>query len=249
MNKKFFISALALSAMALGASAQTVTDDPSSSFGARTSIGVEKKVAKGFTVGLEEELRFSDDFKSYTTLGADLKVAPHLKVGAGYTFIYRQDEMRHRAFVNLTENFKSGNWTFSLRERVQMTHRTADINTWQNPRNLVESRVRFKASYKVPGKKIEPYGMLEEKNTLNAVKYTTTEASSMSYSDIYLNRMRCMLGVEWKIAKHQTLDIGAFYDYTYRKSIDAKRSTGTLKTITLKPGNNVNFAISYKIRL
>lgn len=163
------ILAAAMALLPVGAAAQTEESlDPE--VGGRVAFTLDKKIVKGLHVSIEEEVRFDNNFGAFdrfhTTLGASYKVLPYLKVGLGYSLIngYSSSNSafktpRHRAFVDVTGSYRFGDWTVSLRERVQMTHRTDSFNEYQNPANAWALKSRVKVTYKGL-RRWEPYGFL-----------------------------------------------------------------------------------------
>lgn len=265
MKRNFRILALLLAAMVapLSAAAQTAPEysatSPEFDFRGRFSAEVDKKIIKGLHVSLSEELRVKDNWgaidRMYTTLGVSYKVCPYFRVGAGYTFINIWHEpnkrhpskywdLRHRATVDLTGIYKTGAWHLSLRERVQTTTEREKGNRYQEPRTEVVLRSRFKVSYECRTVPIEPYVFCEVRNTLNAVKYDS-DLKNISYSDVYVNRVRASLGVEWRIDRGNRLDFYGQFDYTRNKDIDAKKD-GTLKKITTETGYYFTLGVAYK---
>lgn len=245
-----------MASLALPAAAQTyLTEDTSYDFRARAGVSVDWKLAGGLTLSAGEELRFKDNVssfsKSYTDIGLSYKFGKHFKAGADYTFIYGND-IRHRADVFATGMLKAGRWKLSLREKFVLTHRTGEFNVYQQPVNALDLRSRFKAAYDIPRSHIEPYGFCEIRNTLNAVKYSGTTAATMSYSDVYVNRVRTGLGFEWGLSRHGALDFYGLADYNYRKKYDAygpsakKHDYGDLKSVTYCPAWNFTIGVAYR---
>ena len=248
--------------------AQTDVDlDPE--FGARFALQVDKKLAKGLHVSVEEELRIDDNFGSLnrlqTTLGVSYKVLPFLKLGAGYTLINGYDastsafkSARHRLFFDATASHRFGDWQLSLRERLQMTHRTGDFNQYQNPANLWGLKSRVKVVYKGL-RRCEPYASLELRHVLNApvinAVYSTT-ADTWGYYDAsgsftqkgdagwfldgfngsYLNRVRGALGFKYKFNKRNSIDLCLLADYCIDKEVDANSEGTKLKSYTRETG-------------
>ena len=140
------------------ASAQTdVALDPE--FGGRISVSVDKRITRGLHVSLEEEVRFDQNFGSLdrlqTTLGLNYKVNEFIKLGVGYALINGYSStnqafknMRHRFMVDVKGTLKVADWNFSLKERLQLTHRTGDYNIYQNPANALMLKSRLMAKYR-----------------------------------------------------------------------------------------------------
>lgn len=265
MKRKFYILALLLAATFahLSSAAQTAPQyratEPEFDFRGRFSAEVDKRIIKGLHVSLSEELRVNDNWgaidRMHTTLGISYKICPYFRVGAGYTFINiwhdpnkrhqsKYWDLRHRATVDLTGTYKTGAWRLSLRERVQTTTKRENGNRYQEPRTEVELRSRFKVAYACRTVALEPYVFCEVRNTLNAVKYAS-DLQNISYSDVYVNRVRASVGVEWRIDRGNRLDFYGMFDYARNKDIDAKKD-GTLKSITTETEYYFTLGIAYK---
>ena len=263
MQMKLKIAPLLLAAM-LGGSVWAQTDvalDPE--FGGRLSLSVDKKLAKGLHVGLEEEIRLTDNFSSFgrfhTTLGITYKVLPYLKVGVGYAMInpYSSSDQafkssRHRVMLDATGGWRFGDWRLSLKERFQATVRTGEINEYQNPRTFLELKSRLKVAYK-GFRSIEPYASAELRHRLNAPvivanydgTYYLTDALSQNgeagwfldgFTGCCLNRLRGTLGMDYRMSKNSTLGVCLMADYAMDKVVDANASGTKLKSYTREKG-------------
>lgn len=122
-----------------------------------TDVEGETKLAKGLGLSIEAGYRARDNFSASdrASVGVSLsyknkRIAPWLKVDAGYSFIYKNtpgktsikymtdgttpkhknvDDAywgpRHRATASLIGSFKAGRFKIGLRERYQYTYRVA----------------------------------------------------------------------------------------------------------------------------
>ena len=272
MKKSTLLLMAALGCLCLPIAAQS--DDGDGGFGVRISATADKVIMTGFHVSLGEELRFDNQFgleRSYTTLALSYKATDWLKLGLSYDAIavpksetqtvggksvtQNYTDWRHRASFDLTETYKYGNWRFSLRERLQMTHRTKpSLDTYQTTRNALALRLRGKVAYKMTYTPIEPYAFVEARFGLNDPKWdaaSTTDAYATSqflgFSDSYLNRLRAGLGLEWKINVWHSLDFYGFYDSLTDKDISAKRKKGVLKApVSTVHTDRFTLGIAYK---
>ena len=252
--------------------AQTaVSLDPE--FGARLSASVDKKLAKGLHLNLEEEIRFDNNFKLFnrfhTTFGITYKLHPNIKFGAGYALInlYNSDNSsfkssRHRFMVDATGSLRFGDWRLSLKERFQATVRTGNMNLYQNPRTMLTLKSRLKLQYK-GWHGIEPYAYIEMRNTLNAPvinanfdgTYYLTESLSRygeagwfldGFSGVYVNRLRGSLGFTWQFNRHSSVDISLMVDRVSDKVVDANAAGTKLKSYTRETGFVGFLAAAYK---
>ena len=259
--RKFLIVTL-IFALPLALSAQGTVSDLETDTGARLSVGLDKKLSKGFHVQLEEELRLKDHFgtvgRSQTTLGLSYKVNKMFKMGAGYIFIDRQNsagewKLRHRFYVDGRVLFRFGDWRLSVKERLQLTHRDVG-NAYQSNPNSLALKSRLKVSYN-RWTSWTPYAYFELRNVFNdpsckATWSTVSEAYSNysfgGYDDAYINRLRGCLGAEWKINKQHGLDFSLLGDYNYDKEIDTNKEGTKLKALTWERKLRFNLCVGYR---
>ena len=168
--------------------------------GARISAEAHYKVLRNLTATLKEEVRLDNNFKSFnrihSTLGLRYKVTPFLKIGIGYALINGYDSdingfqtARHRLMADVTGTLKLDQWQISLRERIQVTHRTDDFNSYQNPANNWMLKSQLTVKYKGL-RRLTPYAYVELRHRLNA---PTVQASyiygynrnSKTYANVY----------------------------------------------------------------
>ena len=184
-----------------------------------------------------------------TSLGVSYKPIKYVKVGVGYTLInpFKIDkEMddgslytnfwypKHRVYGDLTGTVKVWKFQFSLKERLQFTHNTdADLNPYQSTRNALALKSKLGVKFK-GWDFIEPSLSFELRTALNepwgeiSGKEQTTEKSKKKYyaythtgyTNVYNNRIRVNLGVDFKPAKHHTISPYVMYDYTMDYKID-----------------------------
>ena len=253
--------------------AQTDVDlDPE--VGGRLSVSVDKKLARGLHVSLEEEIRMDNNFGSFdrfhTTLGLSYKVNDYLKLGVGYAMInpYSSSDgafksSRHRLMLDATGSLRFGDWRLSLRERFQATYRSGDMNEYQNPRTALTLKSRLKLSYKGLCR-LEPYAYVELRNTLNApvisasydgTNYLTSALSQYgeagwfidSWTGMYVNRVRGSIGFEYRLSKASRIDISLLADRIVDKVVDANAEGTKLKSYTRETGfvGWINIGYSY----
>lgn len=275
MKTRFLvIFAIAFSAFGFPSlKAQTDVDlDPE--FGGRLSVSVDKKLARGLHVSLEEEIRMDNNFGSFdrfhTTLGLSYKVNDYLKLGVGYAMInpYSSSNSafkgsRHRLMLDATGSLRFGDWRLSLRERFQATYRSGDMNEYQNPRTALTLKSRLKLSYKGL-RRIEPYAYVELRNTLNApvisasydgTNYLTNALSQYgdagwfidSWTGVYVNRVRGSVGFDYRLSKASSIDVSLMADRIMDKVVDANAEGTKLKSYTRETGfvGWINIGYSY----
>ena len=263
--KRFLLPLLAL-LLPLGAAAQVTTEDLSTDFRGRLSLGVDKKIVKGLHAEAEFESRFKDNFSRPSrlsgTLGLTYKVNPYLKLGLSYTFMesYKNKQEawfpRHRLTLDVTGGYRAGAWRFSLRERLQVTHLTEPHNLYQEPTNPLYLKSRLKVSYK-GFRRVEPYAYLDARLLLNAASVSATWSQStqaffyfdfLGYQDVYFNRLRGALGAQWDITKRHALDFYVLLDYCYDRDIDVTADLLSLKSITNRPAFHTTLGVGYQYK-
>ena len=245
------------------ASAQTNVDlDPE--FGGRLSFTLDKKIVRRLHVSLEEEVRFDNNFGAFdrlqSTLSLNYKIHPNIKIGAGYALIngYSSSSAafknaRHRFMFDVKGTLKYGDWNLSLKERMQLTHRTGDYNVYQNPQNALTLKSRVKALYKGFGK-VQPYAYFEVRNYLNAPVieaaydgniYVSLDDYSeegepgwflKGFNGGYVNRLRGSIGTDIRLDKRSTLNFYILCDYLMEKQVDANAEGTILKSYTKETG-------------
>lgn len=234
--------------------------------GGRLSFSVDKKLARGLHLRLEEEVRMDDNFSSFnrfhTTLGVTYKPDNHVKLGFGYALInpYSSSNSsfksaRHRLMADATGTLRFGDWRLSLKERLQATYRSGDMNLYQTPRTAWTLKSRLKLSYK-GFRRMEPYTYAELRNTLNApvihAAYNTATSTWVSpttglakneagwfldgFTGCYVNRLRGAVGVEYRFDKRSSLDLCLMADRVSDKVVDANAEGTKLKSYTRETG-------------
>lgn len=242
MKTKTMLAAMTALALPMMARAQTldyVRAEDESDYGIRLSAGVDWNIIpKTLQLSWSEELRTVDGFepdKLYSSLGLDYRILPWLKAGAEYSFINTHSEKygwrtRHRARLSIMGSYRSGRLTISLKETLQGTCKDYALNPFQEPRIDARLKSRVKFSYNIPDFHFDPYASVEIRNTLNAVNaasftYDSTKdrwnATAKNYSDIYIDRLRFVLGGTLKMRKAHELDIYAVLDCNYDLDIDS----------------------------
>ena len=260
--KPLFLLLSALSLIPVLSRAQGTQNPLETDFSTRTSLAVDKRFAKGLHLEAEYQLRTENALskidRHQVSLGLSYKFTDWLKGGLSYTFYDRYGtnsgwEPRHRLSGSLTFGYRAGDWRLSLREMVQLTHRTGDFNPYQDVRNLLTLKSRFKVQYKGFAQ-LEPYAFLDLKAVLNGPACSASwNASSSSYSnytfggysDAYFTRYRGGLGLEWKISPQHALDFYGLFDYNYEKIIDTNRAGTTLKSLTFDRKSNTTLGVGY----
>ena len=264
MKKKIVIIASLLMAIPLATKAQTDVDlDPE--WGGRLSATIDKKLNRGMHIYLEEEARVDGNFGSFnrlqTTLGATYKLPAGVKLGLGYALIAPYSSansafksVRHRLMLDASYTYRFGDWQLSLKERLQATYRTGDMNEYQNPRTALTLKSRLKVQYRGL-RRLTPYAYLELRNTLNSPvisayynestgEYFTSEGSLTGdagwflegFSGAYVNRVRGCLGAEYRLDRRSRLEAYLLLDRVSDKQVDANAEGTKLKSYTREQG-------------
>ncbi len=241
-----------------------VTGPDGCGFNMRTSAAIDWKIIKGLHLTTEYELRTMDSFagveRHQASIGLDYKVCPYFKVGAEYIFIgkYNSSKLfrpRHRFSLNLTGQIDAGAWRFSLKEKLQLTHKGYSINGFQEVRNPLQLKSRFSVKYR-GWRQFEPFAYFEMRNIFNAPRFsaTCTETTAgkeysdyefLGYGDGYVNRLRGALGVDWKITKHHSIGLTAMYSFCRDKDIDTNKKGTKLKGYSLQRRQYATIGIGY----
>ena len=246
--KKLIIILLA-AVLPFAAKGQITYSDPVTDLGARLNVGVDKKMAKGLHMEVWGEARTADNFSAVgrfdAGLGMTYKFNDIFKVGTGYVFINKLSDsgnwkMRHRVYVDGKATLDAGSWRFSLKERLQLTHKDVNTVKHQTTPNLLELKSRVKAAYR--GFDMwTPYAYLELRNVFNdpASRATWSSASQtfgdyefLGYTHAYVNRLRGSIGTELKLDKHNAFDLYLLTDWCKDKKTDTAHEGTVLKSLT-----------------
>ena len=206
----------------------------SDEFGTWTSVSLDKKLSKQFTLGTELELRTGNNLKNIDRWSAgisgDYRLAKWLKASAGYTYLYDyhpeaytyQDDgdlnkrtmtyfgSRHRLSVSLTASKDFGKLNVSLRERWQYTYRPEQEN-----RRMDYQHTDLGYSYSVKGKATNIW-----RNKLQLKYRTTGLLQPYLYGETYVSgtgfdKLRLSLGTDLKLSKRSSLNVGYVYQKVY----------------------------------
>ncbi|MBR5659948.1 MAG: DUF2490 domain-containing protein [Bacteroidales bacterium] len=261
MKKRLTILCVLLAAATGLSRAQGTDNDLENDLGARVSLTADKRIVKGFHWTADGEARFGDNFSDFGRYqfgtGLTYKISSWLKVGAGYILIEDKNSSgewnpRHRVYGDVTFSHKTGYWRFSVKERLQMTHRDVG-NPYQKTPNLLTLKSRFKVSYDATPT-LTPYGYIELRNVFNdpacsATWNTSTQKYSdysfLGYTDTYFNRLRGAIGVDWKLNSAHSFDFFILSDYCRDKNIDTNKEGTKLKSLTYDKTLRINIGIGY----
>ncbi len=262
MKRRLILAGFMLALLPTLSSAQGTLNDPEQDFGGRFSLTLDKKLARGFHLFLDGEARLSDNFRNFgryqAGLGLTYKINPTFKVGAGYEFMERKTSTtqvwkpRHRFYLDGIATLWAGDWRFSLKERLQLTHREVN-NPFQDCPNSLSLKSRFKVAYKgFPD--WTPYAFVELRNVFNDPSCSATWNSNtqtysdyrfLGYADTYFNRLRGSVGVEWTVNRQNTFDFFVLTDWCKDKNIDTNSEGTKLKSLTWDRAFLVNLGIGY----
>jgi hypothetical protein len=272
MKRSIYYIAALLAALFMVPAIANADSDDSDSFGARFSAEADYKIGTNMHVFASEEVRllggsrFFD--RSYTQVGYSYRFCQWLKAAVSYTAIAVQktDEItrdswldwRHRFSGDIVASLKAGQWRFSLRERIQGTYRASEVNNFQQPQMAWVLRSRLKVAYVFRTVPLEPYVYVEPRLLLNGVKWSEEsigpdyeDARFLGNKDVYFNRYRAAIGLEWTLNSRNSIDFYGLFDNLYDKEIDARKE-GSNKGVGLKlpvtgiSANRLSVGIAYK---
>lgn len=229
-------------------------------FRGRVEGSFEWEPIKNLSLEAGLQLRLKNDLGSvdcfHTSFGAEYEVCKYFSVGADYILIngYKSDKgawdkPRHRLNVNLTGSVKIDRFKLSLRERVQTTFRTDEVNPYEKPQNEMILRSRLMGEYSIRHSKWTPYVLFELHNTLNAPEVVKNYKEYPLTYDNYITRYRAGVGTKFRITRNHRLDFYYYFDYDRGYDIDYKSNKGTLKGYYQENEFRHTFGISYKFKL
>ena len=178
-----------------------------------TSVSIEKKVIKSFSVSLAEEVRFTDNINElgefFTDIGLNYKINKNWRISGNYRFTNKIQldnsySKRHRYYFDLSYRRKVYMLTIVLRTRFQSQYK--NINSSENG-HLPEYYSRNKLTLKYNAtRRLSPYISAEAFIPLNNPKVGG------------IDNMRYSAGLEWEFIKNSTFD---FY-YMIQQQYQAK---------------------------
>jgi hypothetical protein len=264
MMKKIALTLTLL--LPLAAAAQTEVGG-----GVRMSAAAEYKIMKGLHVNVEEEVRFGGVFQSLnrlqTTVGVEYKPFKFMKLGLGYSLINSYDAIestfkspRHRVFVDAGGHYTVNHFSFSIRERVQYTHRSGTFNVYQNTPDAFALKSRLGVEYQ-GWAYFEPGVFLEMRTQLNAPWGQTSGSmqtkddgttyyayTPTGYSHVYNDRYRLIFRTNIKVTPNHILRPYAFVDFYTPYEIDTNAEGTRLFKASYVNYLNVNVGISYTFK-
>lgn len=262
--KKYLIALTLL--LPLAAAAQSTTEG-----GARASAGVEVKIRKGLHLSVEEEVRLEGAFKSLdrfqTNVELEYKPVKWMKLGLGYSLInpYGYTNLsfknpRHRVFFDAGAHYNYYGFSFSIKERLQMTHRTGTFNTYQTTPNKLELKSRVGVEYKgwtyfEPGVFFEmrtafndPWGVVDGTMHYKDDGTTYYNYTHTGYTHVYNNRYRGIFRTDIKLSSHHVLQPYALVDYITDYVIDTNSEGTRLFQAEYDDHFKISIGISYTFK-
>jgi hypothetical protein len=207
-------------------------------FGVWFTSGIEKKHGK-WNFGAEGELRTKDNANQIDRWSMKFETSYNLyrflQFGGSYEYIYFHDlkysnyQQRHRSYAFLQGKYKFRGFTFSVRERLQVTKKddsdrikkNGEVNTYAiNPEWTW--RNRFKLSYNIPKFQVTPSISFESFYQLNNPDGNT------------FDKLRYTLSFSYNLTKHHLFEIYGLID----KDINV---TDPVKTYILGFGYEFSF--------
>ena len=209
MKKRFFILFMAMLLPVLLCS-------QSNDFGVWSNISLEKNMKKWNFVATAEvrtQSNTSELNRSSLQLSTDYQILKPLKLGVSYEFMYFNDakysdfQPRHRANLFVQGRQKFGDFTISLREKVQVTSKdesdrikkSGKIDTYKaNPEWIWRNRLKF--AYDIPEFPINPDISFETFYQLNNPDGST------------FDKLRYTLTLNYKLSKQHRFELFELID-------------------------------------
>ena len=205
--------------IALIVSAQQMTrSQTTDDFGIWTTVEVEKSLSKKWSLNGELEFRSKENVEEIgrfaAKIGGEYSIIKNLKAGAAYQFQYFHDieytdyQPRHRFIGYLQGKQKWGRFTFTLRERFQVTYKddsdriksNGKIDTYKTDPEWYW-RNRLKVGYDIPKSKITPSFSVETFYQLN------------NPDGNQFDSMRYTMSLGYKLNKQSTFNLSGIYDH------------------------------------
>lgn len=233
---------------------------------ANASVEVDYKITKGLHISAGQEIRSNDGLTALgsmrTALGISYKPFKFLKVALGgylinpfktgkeityldtdgvtelttsYTGFWAP---KYRAYFDVGGYYRLGDFQFSLKERLQLTHNSdANMNEYQSVRNALALKSRLGVKYKGI-RWMEPFLAFEMRTALNepwgtvsgsaqTTKNTKREYYAYTpagYTHVYNNRYRIALEVSFALSRHHSLTPYFQVDFNNEYVIDTNKA-------------------------
>lgn len=235
MKIKHVIVLLATVSLLLPAQAQDT--EPG---GIWTSVSTERRLGEKFRIGTEFEWRSDGLSLQRERLGmqvsGEYEILSGLRVGTSYTFMNVKDDYRftvdsirvhfqnrHRFHLQLSYRYRFGDFTFTLRERLQWTFKdeTDRIRIFPgdppiiginhnriNPDIIWRNRARL--AYNIPNFPITPSISVESYFLLNEpedVRIYNAEGSDFNTTNTFFNKWRYAIGFEYDIDNNNSIEL------------------------------------------
>lgn len=208
----------------------------SDDFGVWTSAEIRKKIFPGFDASIEGEFRTRDGLKTVDRWAATASLAyrifPFLKADVGYSYLYnhRGDETtkkgnyipaywspRHRFTVSLTGSYKWKRFEFSLRERFQLTRRTAlsvDKYDGDDGSQMDDEEISAKTKSVLRSRMQVEWDLKKSPFT----PYVSCELYHSITDGWAIDKTRWTIGTDYKLNKKNSFDL--FYRYQDKSDDD-----------------------------
>ena len=237
----------------------------------RATASFTKHFRHNISLGISEEIRSqiynSYEFpayfhKSYTTLAVSYKPIQYIGLTAGYTLKIQntnspfnstkskahwadpKEFIRHRGIVAITGQYKTRNWSFSLRERLDIEGRMDSVNLQEKNRVDLILRHKIQAAYSIPGKPIKLYGAVELINTLNRPFSYVNQRLGTTYGQ-FLSDARLRAGVKWRLNQKNVLNFSYRFGYSLDYDVNITRKKQFVELYRVTAFEHV-FAFAYE---
>jgi long-subunit fatty acid transport protein len=175
-----------------------------------TSINIDKKISKKFSISLSEEIRFNENISEmgsiFTDAGINYKINKIIRISGNYRFINKRRiddsySQRHRYYFDFSIRTKFQYFTLMFRTRYQSQYK--DI--YSSPDGKVaENYIRNKLTIKYElDKKWSFYGSFEMFSPLR------------TYDKILFDNLRYNAGIEYSINKMHSIDLSYLIQKEY----------------------------------
>lgn len=180
-------------------------------FGTWSTVSIEKKLGD-FKLNAETELRtiYAVQLinRASVGLGADYRVNDYLKVAMGYSFMnhldtkYKNYQFRHRFNAGATGRIQVDRFTFSLRERVQLT--TKDDSNRIRENGTIDT-YRINPAWVWRNRLQAEYNIRKSKFTPSVSAESFYELNNPAGNNFY--KMRYTLSCDYRINKRNTVSV------------------------------------------
>jgi hypothetical protein len=117
-----------------------------------TGVSISKELSDKFSLSIEEQFRFGNDFKAFsqafTELEANYSLSKAFELGGSYRLAFQTEDLLNRFSANINYTYKAKPWYLSFRLTVQEDLYRTSVNE-SHLRYKIQMRHRFNKRWSI----------------------------------------------------------------------------------------------------